>query len=146
MSDTDSRFNYAMDRGEQAYTEGDYEEALYFFEDRALAEKPRSLEGWIALMQAIRISIGNPASPEDVKWENLISDLEAVGRLDAQPDGSDSQDIINCVNACLDAQGEGLLQSINQGDTQNAQAQVTAFFQNTSSVPMLWPESRLWFR
>ncbi len=126
MSDTDSRFNYAMDRGEQAYTEGDYEEALYFFEDRALAEKPRSLEGWIALMQ---VHTGNPASPEDVKWENLISDLEAVGRLDAQPDGSDSQDIINCVNACLDAQGEGLLQSINQGDTQNAQAQVTAFFQ-----------------
>ena len=126
LSDADGRFDYAMARGEKAYSEGDYKQATYFYEDRALVEKPRSLEGWIALMQ---VHTGDPDASEDGKWNNLIHDLEAVGKLNAQPDASDSQDIVQCVNTCLDAQGEALLESLNQGDTQDAQAQVTAFFQ-----------------
>lgn len=125
ISDTDTRFDSAMSKGDRAYDRGDYTEALYFYEERALAEKPRSLEAWIALL---RTHTANLSVPADTTWNNMISDLEAIGNLQSSPDESGQQEIINAVNVYMDARGQEILDRLDQGDTSSAQADVMAFF------------------
>lgn len=125
ISDTDTRFNSAMKKGDNAYADQNYEKALYYYEDKALKENPKSLEAWISVLKTH--TADTQASSEKI-WNYMISDLEAIGNLQAVPDASGQQEIINAVNVYMDAQGEALAAKLSQEKDADIQNEVQSFF------------------
>ncbi len=125
ISDTDTRFDSAMSKGDRAYEQGDYQEALYFYQERALEEKPESLEAWIALLKT---HTADTSVSQTLMWNNMISDLKSIGSLSSSPDESGQQEIVSAVNVYMDARGQELLEQLDQDDPASAQADVMVFF------------------
>ncbi len=125
LSGKDSRFRQSMEKGDNAYDSGDYDEALYFYRERALAEDDQSIDAWIGVLKVYAADVSDS---EDTIWENILSVLSSIGALSADPEDDQKQSIIESVNAYMDGQGQKLLDDLKSGNTNNAQIKVEEFF------------------
>ncbi len=125
ISDTDTRFNSAMKKADAAYKEQDYEQALYYYEDKALKENPRSMDAWIGVLKC---HTSDTSVPLEKMWKNMQADLNEIGALQSQPDASAAQDIINAVNTYMDAQGEALVTKLAKEQNADIKTEVSDFF------------------
>ena len=129
ISDTDTRYNSAMEKGDEAYAQSDYEKALTYYRDKALKEKPKSMDAWLGVLKCHAF---DSSVSMDAMEKNLLSDLEAIGKLRTDPDASQQQVIVDAVNSYMDARGETLVTELANDPALDVQAEIADFFDKYS--------------
>lgn len=125
VSDAETRFDIAMQKGDTAYDNENYEKALYFYEEKALVEKPASMDAQIAVLKT-HVAEASVASNE--AWSQLLSDLSEIGALSSDPDTYQQQEIIDAVNVYMDLIGQQLVVEIADGSVTDVEGEVASFF------------------
>ena len=125
ISDTDTRFNSSMEKGDSAYADGDYETALYYYEEKALAENSRSVAARIGVLKC---HAADTSVSEERRWNMLLSDLTAIRDLPSELSASQQQDVINAVNSWMDARGEALVTELADNKHADVASEVSGFF------------------
>lgn len=125
MSGPSSRFNTAMKKGDAAFEDEDYDEALYFYKKRALKENSESLRAWIGVL---KVHASDKTSSGDKVKANMLADLKSIGAIKAQPDTADAYEIAKAVNLYMDEKGNAVKKKILSSSADEAMAQTEAFF------------------